>query len=89
VYGIWIREVRKRRLCKRLPPNSGKCPTLSRGTAAHVTDSIAGPVLAAFNHMITDRAAFVGIIDQFEVMMLAMLIASPLVLFLPKPGPAN
>jgi hypothetical protein len=30
--------------------------------------------------MITGQAAFVGIIDQFEVMMIAMLIVSPLVL---------
>jgi MFS transporter, DHA2 family, multidrug resistance protein len=54
-------------------------------TAAHVTGSIAGPGLAALNNMITGQAAFVGVIDQFEVMM----IASPLVLFLRKPRPAN
>jgi DHA2 family multidrug resistance protein len=34
--------------------------------------------------MITGQAAFVGIIDQFKVMMIAMLIVSPLVLFLRK-----
>ena len=57
--------------------------------AAHVTGSIARPGLAALNDMITGQAAFVGIIDQFEVMMIAMLIVSPLVLSLRKPRPAN
>jgi DHA2 family multidrug resistance protein len=57
--------------------------------AAHVAGSLAEPRLATLNHMITDQAAFVGIIGQFEVMMIAMLIVSPLVLFLRKPRPAN
>jgi DHA2 family multidrug resistance protein len=55
--------------------------------AAHVTGSITGPGLAALDHMITGQAAFVGLIDQFEVMMIVMLIVSPLVLFLRKPRP--
>ena len=53
--------------------------------AAHVTGSIAQPGLATLNDMITGQAAFVGVIDQFKVMMIAMLIVSPLVLFLRKP----
>ena len=57
--------------------------------AAHVTGSIAGPELAALNGMITGQAAFIGVIDQFEVMMIAMLIVSPLVLFLRTPRLAN
>ncbi len=57
--------------------------------AAHVAGSIAGPRLATLNHMITDQAAFVGVIDQFEVMMIAMLIVSPLVLFLRKARPVT
>jgi DHA2 family multidrug resistance protein len=57
--------------------------------AAHVTGSIAGPKLATLNEMITGQAALVGVIDQFEVMMIPMLMASPLVLFLRKPRPAN
>ena len=57
--------------------------------AAHVAGSIAAPGLAGLNNMITGQAAFVGIIGQFEVMMIAMLIVSPLVLFLRKPRPAN
>jgi DHA2 family multidrug resistance protein len=56
--------------------------------AAHLTGSIAEPGLARLNDMITGQAAFVGVIDQFEVMMIAMLIASPLVIFLRKPRPA-
>ena len=57
--------------------------------AAHVAGSIARPGLATLNDMVTGQAAFVGVIDQFEVMMFAMLIVSPLVLFLRKPRPAN
>jgi MFS transporter, DHA2 family, multidrug resistance protein len=57
--------------------------------AAHVTGSIAGPGLAALNTMITGQAAFIGVIDQFGVMMIAMLIVSPLVLFLRKPRPVR
>ena len=57
--------------------------------AAHVTGSLEGPGLAALNNMITGQAAFVGVVDQFEITMLAMLIVSPLVLFLRKPRPAN
>ena len=47
------------------------------------------PGLAALNDTITGQAAFVGVIDQFEVMMIAMLVVSPLVLFLRKPRPAS
>src|SRR5271168_5296763 len=57
--------------------------------AAHVTGSIGEPGLATLNDLITGQAAFVGIVDQFEVMMIAMLMVSPLVLFLRKPRPAN
>ena len=57
--------------------------------AAHVAGSIAGPGLAALNEMITGQAAFIGVVDQFEVMMIVMLIVSPLVLFLRKPHAAD
>jgi DHA2 family multidrug resistance protein len=57
--------------------------------AAHVSGSMARPELAMLNDMITGQAAFIGVIDQFEVMMIAMLIASPLVLFLRKPRLAD
>ena len=46
-------------------------------TAAHVADSIAKPGLAALNGMITQQAAFVAVIDQFKILMFAMLIVSP------------
>lgn len=57
--------------------------------AAHVAGSIAKPGLATLNDMITGQAALIGVIDQFKVMMIAMLIVSPLVLFLRMPPPAN
>ena len=58
-------------------------------TAAHVAGSIARPGLAVLNGMVTRQAAVVAVIDQFEILMFAMLIVSPLVLFLRKPRPAN
>jgi MFS transporter, DHA2 family, multidrug resistance protein len=57
--------------------------------AAHVAGSITGSGLAALNGMITQQAAVVAVIDQFEILMFAMLVVSPLVLFLRKPRPAN
>lgn len=57
--------------------------------AAHVTGAIAQPALAALNDTITGQAAFVAVIDQFKILMIAMLIVSPLVLVLRKPRPAN
>jgi DHA2 family multidrug resistance protein len=56
--------------------------------AAHVGGSIAGPGLALLNDMVTRQAAMVAVIDQFKILMLAMLIVSPLVLFLRKPRSA-
>jgi DHA2 family multidrug resistance protein len=56
---------------------------------AHITGSIARPALARLNDMITAQAAVVAVIDQFKILMIAMLIVSPLVLFLRKPRPAN
>jgi DHA2 family multidrug resistance protein len=57
--------------------------------AAHVAGSIGRPGLAALNDMITHQAAVVAMIGQFKILMFAMLIVSPLVLFLRKPRPAN
>jgi DHA2 family multidrug resistance protein len=57
--------------------------------AAHVAGSLAAAKLAMLNDTITGQAAFVGVIGQFEVMMIAMLIVSPLVLFLRKAQPTN
>ena len=58
-------------------------------TAAHVARSIAKPGLAALNGMVTHQAAVVAVIGQFEILMFAMLVVSPLVLFLRKPRPAS
>jgi DHA2 family multidrug resistance protein len=55
--------------------------------AAHVAGLIDKRGLAALNEMITQQAAIVAVIDQFKILMFAMLIVSPLVLFLRKPGP--
>jgi len=57
--------------------------------AAHVAGSIDKAGLAALNDMVTQQAAIVAVIDQFKILMLAMLVVSPLVLFLGKPRPAN
>ncbi|MGO4128122.1 MFS transporter [Inquilinus sp. YAF38] len=67
-------------LAKNLRP--GRAPV-------HVMDATAGPALAALNHMVTGQAAFVGIIGQFGLMMIAMLIVAPLALLLRKPRPAG
>jgi MFS transporter, DHA2 family, multidrug resistance protein len=57
--------------------------------AAHLAGSIDKAALAALNEMVTQQAAIVAVIDQFKILMFAMLIVSPLVLFLRKPQPAN
>jgi DHA2 family multidrug resistance protein len=57
--------------------------------AAHVAGSIGRPGLAALNDMITHQAAVVAVIGQFKILMFAMLVVSPLVLFLRKPRPAS
>jgi MFS transporter, DHA2 family, multidrug resistance protein len=57
--------------------------------AAHVAGSIAKPSLAVLNDMITQQAAVVAMIGQFKILMFAMLIVSPLVLFLRKPQRAR
>ncbi|RON31444.1 DHA2 family efflux MFS transporter permease subunit [Pseudomonas brassicacearum] len=45
--------------------------------------------LAGLNEMITGQAAFIGVIDQFKILMFAMLVVSPLVVFLRKPVATN
>jgi DHA2 family multidrug resistance protein len=57
--------------------------------AAHVASSIDKAALAALNEMVTQQAAVIAIIDQFKILMLAVLVVSPLVLFLRKPRPAD
>jgi membrane fusion protein (multidrug efflux system) len=43
----------------------------------------------SINAWVSGQAAFVGVISQFEVVMIAMLLVSPLVLFLHKPRAAG
>jgi DHA2 family multidrug resistance protein len=57
--------------------------------AAHVAGSLATAKLAMLNDAITGQSAFVGVIGQFKVMMIAMLIVSPLALLLRRPRPIN
>jgi DHA2 family multidrug resistance protein len=45
--------------------------------------------LAGLNEMITGQAAFIAVIDQFKILMVAMLVVSPLVVFLRKPVSAQ
>lgn len=45
--------------------------------------------LAELNHMVTHQAAFIAVVDQFKILMVAMLVVSPLVVFLRKPVPTN
>jgi MFS transporter, DHA2 family, multidrug resistance protein len=53
--------------------------------AAHITGSLTRPGLSRLNDMITTQAAVVAVVGQFKLLMMAMLIVSPLVLFLRKP----
>jgi MFS transporter, DHA2 family, multidrug resistance protein len=57
--------------------------------AAHVGGITDKAGLAALNEMVTRQAAVVAVIDQFEILMFAMLVAIPLVLFLRKPQSAS
>jgi DHA2 family multidrug resistance protein len=60
-----------------------------RAAAHSVTASTPLPALAGLNEMITGQAAFIAVIDQFKILMLAMLVVSPLVVFLRKPAATN
>jgi DHA2 family multidrug resistance protein len=58
-------------------------------TAAHVAGTMAKSGLVALNGMVTQQAAVVAVVDQFKILMLAMLIVSPLVLLLREPRPVS
>ena len=45
--------------------------------------------LAMMNDLVTGQAAIIAIIDQFKILLVALLIVSPLALLLRKPRPAN
>lgn len=59
------------------------------GAAAHATAHLSGAGLALVNEMVTGQAALIAVIGQFKILMIAMLVVSPLVLFLRKPRPGN
>jgi len=63
--------------------------TAYRAATHSVTASMSLPALAGLNEMITGQAALIAIIDQFKILMWAMLVVSPLVFFLRKPVPTN
>ncbi|WP_248805565.1 DHA2 family efflux MFS transporter permease subunit [Pseudomonas sp. MWU13-2100] len=58
-------------------------------TAYRLAAATSLPALGALNEMITGQAAFIAIIDQFKILMWAMLVVAPLVVFLRKPVPTN
>jgi EmrB/QacA subfamily drug resistance transporter len=57
--------------------------------ARAVTVSTPLQAVAGLNDMITDQAAFIAVLDQFKILMMAMVVVSPLILFLRKPASAN
>ena len=52
--------------------------------AAYVFNAASTHGLAMLNEMLTEQAGVVAVIDEFKILMIAMLIVSPLVLFLSK-----
>ncbi|ROM94562.1 DHA2 family efflux MFS transporter permease subunit [Pseudomonas brassicacearum] len=60
-----------------------------RAAAHSMTASTSLQALGGLNEMITGQAAFIAVIGQFKILMLAMLVVSPLVVFLRKPVPTN
>lgn len=56
-----------------------------RAAAHAAVTSVSTRGLAALNEMVTGQAAIVSVIDQFKILLMAILIVSPLVLFLHKP----
>ncbi len=61
--------------------------------ASHLTPyRVAGhslQTLGGLNEMITGQAAFIAVIGQFKILMWAMLLVCPLIVFLRKPVPTN
>ncbi len=59
--------------------------TLSEHVTASVAAGLSPQQLVGLNEMITGQAAFIGVVNQFKLLMVVMLVASPLVLLLKKP----
>jgi MFS transporter, DHA2 family, multidrug resistance protein len=71
----------------------GNTQSMHLALAAHLrpygaAGPLAGRALAAVNDLLTGQAAMVAVIDQFKLLMIAVLCMSPLVLFLHKPRAA-
>ncbi|SMF03425.1 MFS transporter, DHA2 family, multidrug resistance protein [Tistlia consotensis] len=49
--------------------------------------SLSKQALAGLNELVTGQAAVIAVIDQFKILMIVMLVASPLVLFLRRQPP--
>jgi DHA2 family multidrug resistance protein len=57
--------------------------------ASHGLTGLSTHALAGLDDMITGQAAFVALIGQFKILMIAMLVVSPLILLIRKPRPAH
>jgi DHA2 family multidrug resistance protein len=53
--------------------------------AAYAARTLSSQSLAELNEIVMRQAAVVGVIDQFKILMIAMLIVSPLALLLRAP----
>ena len=56
--------------------------------SSHAVGTLSAPTLAMVNEMVTGQAAMIAVIDQFKLLMIAMLCVSPLILFLRRPQPS-
>ncbi|MDE1194837.1 MAG: DHA2 family efflux MFS transporter permease subunit [Pseudomonas sp.] len=60
-----------------------------RSAVHSLTASTPAQAFGALNEMITGQAAFIAVVDQFKILMLAMVVVIPLVAFLRKPVATN
>jgi DHA2 family multidrug resistance protein len=62
---------------------------VSQLTPYRLSTTTSLPALEGLNHLVTHQAAFIAVMGQFKILLVAMLVVSPLVVFLRKPVPAN
>lgn len=62
---------------------------VSNLTPYHAAVPTSLQALEGLNEMITGQAAFIAVVDQFKILLVAMLVVSPLVVFLRKRVPTN
>ena len=58
-------------------------------TPYHALASSSLQTLEGLNHLITHQAAFIAVVGQFRILLVAMLLVSPLVVFLRRPAAAH